>query len=85
MMKLAPGVATAPYRTTANNIYAVVKGSGTTMIDGEHFHWRRGDVMAAPAWRPHFHQATDDAILFRVTDEPVMQRFGWWREERTAH
>ncbi len=85
MMKLAPGVATAPYRTTANNIYAVVQGSGTTTIDGERFHWRRGDVMAAPAWRPHFHQATDDAILFRVTDEPVMQRFGWWREERTAH
>jgi gentisate 1,2-dioxygenase len=84
MMKLAPGVRTAPYRATANNIYAVVQGTGASTIDGERFEWRRGDVIAAPAWRPHFHEAAGDAILFRVTDEPVMQRFGWWREELPA-
>ncbi len=84
MMRLQPGVHTAPYRTTANNIYAVVQGEGISIVDGERFEWRRGDVIAAPAWRPHWHQATRDAILFRVTDEPVMQRFGWWREELPA-
>jgi gentisate 1,2-dioxygenase len=84
MMKLAPNVRTAPYRTTANNIYAAVQGTGVTTVDGERFAWRRGDVIAAPAWRPHWHEAADDAILFRVTDEPVMQRFGWWREELPA-
>jgi gentisate 1,2-dioxygenase len=84
MMKLAPGVRTAPYRATANNIYAVVQGTGASTIDGERFEWRRGDVIAAPAWRPHFHEAAADAVLFRVTDEPVMQRFGWWREELPA-
>jgi len=81
MMRLAPGVRTAPYRTTANNIFAVVQGEGVSTVDGERFEWRRGDVIAAPAWRPHSHEATGDAMLFRVTDEPVMQRFGWWREE----
>ncbi len=81
MMRLAPGVRTAPYRTTANNIFAVVQGEGASTVDGERFEWRRGDVIAAPAWRPHWHEATDDAMLLRVTDEPVMQRFGWWREE----
>jgi gentisate 1,2-dioxygenase len=84
MMRLAPGVRTAPYRTTANNIFAVVRGEGVSDIDGERFEWRRGDVIAAPAWRPHWHEAAGDAILFRVTDEPVMQRFGWWREEFPA-
>jgi gentisate 1,2-dioxygenase len=84
MMQLSPGVATAPYRTTANNIYAVVQGAGTTTVDGERFAWSRGDVIAAPAWRPHRHEAESGAILFRVTDEPVMQRFGWWREEFPA-
>jgi gentisate 1,2-dioxygenase len=84
MMRLDTGVRTAPYRTTANNIYAVVQGEGASAIDGERFEWRRGDVIAAPAWRPHCHEATGDAILFRVTDEPVMQRFGWWREELPA-
>jgi gentisate 1,2-dioxygenase len=84
MMRLGSGVRTAPYRTTANNIYAVVQGEGASTVDGERFEWRRGDVIAAPAWRPHWHEATGDAILFRVTDEPVMQRFGWWREELPA-
>jgi gentisate 1,2-dioxygenase len=84
MMRLAPGVRTAPYRATANNVYAVVQGEGVSTVDGERFEWQRGDVIAAPAWRPHRHQATGEAILLRVSDEPVMQRFGWWREELPA-
>jgi gentisate 1,2-dioxygenase len=81
MMRLAPGVRTATHRTTANNIFAVARGTGTTTVDGECFEWRRGDVIAAPGWRPPFHQSSDDAILFRVTDEPVMQRLGFHRVE----
>ena len=84
MMRLAPRIKTAPYSTTANNIYAVVKGSGATTVDGERFEWSRGDVIAAPAWRPHFHEAADDALLLRVTDEPVMQRLGFYRVEEPA-
>ncbi len=38
-------------------------------------------MIAAPAWRPHFHEAADDALMFRVTDEPVMQRLGFYRVE----
>jgi gentisate 1,2-dioxygenase len=79
MMRLAPGTRTASHRTTASNIFAVVRGNGTTTIDGERFAWKRGDVIAAPAWRPHFHESSDDAILFRVTDEPVMKRLGFYR------
>jgi gentisate 1,2-dioxygenase len=84
MMQLAPGRRTATHRSTANNIFAVVRGSGTTTIDGERFAWTRGDVMAAPAWRSHFHEAADDAILLRVTDEPVMKRLGFYRVEDQA-
>jgi gentisate 1,2-dioxygenase len=88
MMRLAPRVKTAPLQTTANNIYAIVKGSGATTVDGERFEWKRGDVIAAPAWRPHFHEAADDVLMLRVTDEPVMQRLGFLRIEepgQTAH
>ncbi len=81
MMRLSPRVRTAPYRATTNNIYAIVKGSGATTIDGERFEWSRGDVIAAPAWRPHFHEAAEDALMLRVTDEPVMQRLGFLRVE----
>ena len=81
MMRLAPRAKTTPLQTTANNIYAIVKGSGTTTIDGERFEWRRGDVIAAPAWRPHHHEAAEDALMLRVTDEPVMARLGFLRVE----
>ncbi len=84
MMRLAPKVKTAPYRTTANNMYAAVKGTGATTVDGQRFEWRRGDVIAAPAWLPHFHEAAEDALLLRVTDEPVMQRLGFHRVEEPA-
>jgi gentisate 1,2-dioxygenase len=81
MMRLSPRVRTTPYRGTTNNIYAIVKGSGATTVDGERFEWARGDVIAAPAWRPHFHEAADDALMLRVTDEPVMERLGFLRVE----
>jgi gentisate 1,2-dioxygenase len=81
MMRLEPGTRTATLQTTANNIYAVVWGSGATNVDGERFAWRHGDVIAAPAWRPHSHEADADALLLRVTDEPVMQRLGFFRVE----
>ncbi len=81
MMRLTPGVPTAAYRTTANNIYAVVQGSGTTTIDGESFTWSRGDVVAAPAWRPHSHRASGDAVLLRVSDEALLRPLDLLRRE----
>jgi gentisate 1,2-dioxygenase len=84
MMRLKPGLRTSPYRTTANNIFAVVHGTGVTTVDGERFAWKRGDVIAVPAWRPHFHEASDDALLFRVTDEPVLAKLGFQRVEEQA-
>jgi gentisate 1,2-dioxygenase len=81
MMRLSPRAKTATYQSTANNIYAIVKGTGATTIDGTRFEWSRGDVIAAPAWRPHFHEAAEDALMFRVTDEPMMQRLGFLRNE----
>jgi gentisate 1,2-dioxygenase len=81
MMQLAHGVETRPHRTTANNIYAVARGAGVSLIDGERFDWSRGDVLAVPAWRPHSHRASEDAVLLRVSDEPVLQKLDLLREQ----
>jgi gentisate 1,2-dioxygenase len=80
MMRLAPKTKTTPYRTTANNIYAVVSGHGVTVIDGRRTEWERGDVIAVPTWYEHHHEASEDAVLFRVTDEPTMAKLGYLRE-----
>jgi gentisate 1,2-dioxygenase len=81
MMRLASGVETELHRTTANNIYAVAQGAGISVIDDESFAWSRGDVIAVPAWRPHRHCATEDAIVLRVSDQPVLQKLDLLRTE----
>ena len=81
MMRLAPARAhcarTRPPPTTSTPSCAA---KGVTEVDGERFAWSRGDVIAAPAWRPHFHEAAEDALMFRVTDEPVLQKLGFYRD-----
>lgn len=82
MMQLSPGKATAPYRTTANNLYSPVEGEGETVVEGKSFPWRRGDVLAVPSWLGHFHRSDKAAVLFRVTDEPAFTKLGFLRDER---
>jgi gentisate 1,2-dioxygenase len=75
MMRLVPGITAAPYKRWENNIYAVVRGNGVTELDGKKLEWQRGDVVVIPARHEHTHRAVDDAVLFRVTDAPVMTPF----------
>lgn len=79
MTRIPANGATAPLRTTANIIYAVVRGSGIAEIDGETRPWAFGDTIAVPAWRPHSLRAQTDAVLLRVSDEPLMRKLGWLR------
>jgi len=80
MIKLRPGRESVPRKIMANSVFGVVQGSGVTVADGESMAWSRGDVVVVPAWREHTHRSDDGAVLFRVTDEPVMQKLGFLRE-----
>jgi gentisate 1,2-dioxygenase len=79
MTRLDAGSKTARLKTTANNVYTVVRGEGRTVVDGEAFEWKRGDVIAAPSWRSHHHEAGSESILFRVSDSPVLAALGLLR------
>ncbi len=82
MVKLAPGQDTKPYRTTANLIFSPVEGEGETIVEGKSFPWQRGDVFAVPSWQAHYHKSAKGGVLFRVTDEPVMSKLGFLRDEQ---
>ncbi|MDE1917013.1 MAG: cupin domain-containing protein [Sphingomonadales bacterium] len=79
MQQIDSGKPTRPCRTTANIIYAVVRGSGVTQVDGEEIGWSFGDTIAVPAWRSYRHIASQDAVLLKVSDAPVMAAFDWLR------
>jgi len=65
---------------TANNLYAVVRGSVLAVVEGQpDERLGRGDVLAVPSWHAHGLHCAEDATLLRVTDEPIIAKFGLLR------
>ncbi len=79
MHALDAGTRTVAFSTTANYLYTAVEGRGRSVIDGRTFEWERGDVVAAPARKSQYHESDSDAVLFCVSDEPVLERAGLLR------
>jgi gentisate 1,2-dioxygenase len=64
-------------RSTVNNLYSVVSGNARITIEGGiNEPLVVGDVVTVPCWHSHVIEAGDDAILLRVTDEPIYQKSG---------
>jgi gentisate 1,2-dioxygenase len=80
MTQLLPGQATKPRKEIANHVLGVMKGAGRTEVEGKELSWSRGDVIVVPAWHEHVHRSDDGAVLFRVSDEPVMRKLGFFRD-----
>jgi gentisate 1,2-dioxygenase len=70
-------------RSTANSVFTVIEGHGRSRIGEREFEWRRGDMMAAPGWHGQSHTASEDAVLLRVSDEPLMRMLGWHHTEES--
>jgi gentisate 1,2-dioxygenase len=77
------GLRTKAHRHTGSAVYLVFEGQGQSVIDGQRFDWRRGDLFVVPTWAWHEHASADgvEAILFSVHDTPVMQALGLYREQ----
>ncbi|HVL34414.1 MAG TPA: cupin domain-containing protein [Burkholderiales bacterium] len=69
-------------RVTGSSVFHVVQGQGRTVIDGKPFDWSRGDIIALPSWAEHAHANTgnEEAILFSISDRPVIEALGFYRE-----
>lgn len=78
------GFVSAQYRTTANVLFTVIKGSGRTHVDGEVIEWSMGDVIAVPAWRAYRHEVDSESFMVRASDEPLLRGIDMLREENVA-
>lgn len=86
---LRPDQATRSHRHTGSTIYHVMQGDGVTVAgrdrkDGAAMNWSRQDCFVVPSWHwHHFRNAsgTEPAILFSVTDRPVMESLNLYGEE----
>lgn len=82
LSRLAPGQETARSRRTANVIYHVVAGSGTTRAGDTELRWGPGDLFVVPGWTWQQHRAEQgEATLFSMSDEPILSAFGLMRVE----
>lgn len=79
---LTAGTKTKAHRSTSSTVYFVIGGEGVSVINGVEFHWGRGDVFVVPTWSWHEHHCKgDDAFLFSITDQPVLEVLGMFREQ----
>jgi gentisate 1,2-dioxygenase len=78
--RLVPGGRTTPVRRVGSSVVVVYQGTGTSVINGQRFEWGAGDMLVIPSWAAVDHQASEPADLFAITDRPIMEAFGLYRE-----
>lgn len=81
---LRPGEATLPKRETASTLYCCLAGRGTTEVAGQRLDWQENDIFVVPnhLWRRHINGDADNpAILYGVTDAPLLEKLGHFRAQ----
>jgi len=81
-MMLRAGQGDAPPLRSVSSAFHVVKGSGTTIINGETVNWGPKDTFTAPVFADITHQADQESFLVRIHDRPLQTKLGYY-EERT--
>lgn len=83
LSQLRVGRETIRHRSTTNFIYHVVSGAGTTLAGDTEITWEAGDLFVVPGWTWHQHRAKglESAVMFSMSDEPILESFGLLRTE----
>jgi gentisate 1,2-dioxygenase len=82
-MLLCAGAETRFKRETAGTLYQVIAGCGATEVAGRSFEWQRNDIFVVPgfAWRRHLNRSDEDAVLYAVSDMPLLEKVGQYRAQ----
>jgi gentisate 1,2-dioxygenase len=77
LMRLPAGTRHEVSKTTVNHLYSVIAGKAHVTVEGgAHESLGVGDVMTVPCWHGHSLAAEEDAIVFEVTDAPLLAKVG---------
>lgn len=84
---LPPGFEGKRYRKSSSQVHFVIEGRGATITDEVELDWSRHDSFVIPNWtwqRMRNASATEPAIVFTMSDAPILEKFGFYREERES-
>lgn len=74
---------TRTHRHNTNEVYYVVKGSGTTTVGDLELDWSEKDSFVVPPGEWHAHEAdAEESVLFAMSDYPIYDTFNIYHEER---
>jgi gentisate 1,2-dioxygenase len=80
-MLLRPDVRQAGPRRSSSAAFHVVRGEGTSWVDGRELAWSKGDTFSAPPFARIEHQAARSAAnLIRIHDRPLQERLRFYEE-----
>jgi gentisate 1,2-dioxygenase len=79
------GIKDRPHRHTAAAINYFFQGSGDSIVEGEKYSWKAGDLMlTAPGWAVHRHASHDEDVYeLTIQDSPLNIAIGslLWQED----
>ncbi|HXQ49476.1 MAG TPA: cupin domain-containing protein [Stellaceae bacterium] len=80
---LRPSETTRWKRETASTLYCAIAGSGATEVAGSRLEWLMGDFFVVPnfLWRRHVNAGAGDAILYAVSDQPLLEKIAQYRAQ----
>ncbi len=80
---LRAGEATRWKRETASTLYLVIAGRGHTEIGRRRFEWEENDIFVVPGflWRRHVNSPDAEAVLYAVSDRPLLDKIGQYRAQ----
>jgi gentisate 1,2-dioxygenase len=80
---LRPGEATRFKRETASTLYTAIESHAVTEIAGQCLDWQTNDIFVVPgfSWRRHVNKGRADAVLYTVSDAPLIEKIGQYRAQ----
>ncbi|WP_134765171.1 cupin domain-containing protein [Nocardioides sp. 1609] len=80
MQRVLAGNQSAPRRQTGSQVCAVLHGNGVIHVGNTSFPVESGDIVVIPSWHTWQIRADAELDLFSVSDAPVLESLGLYRE-----
>ena len=79
-MMLGAGQVEEPPLRSSSAAFHVIKGHGSSMINGQKVEWGPKDTFTAPVFADIKHEAGSEAFLVRIHDRPLQDKLGYYEE-----
>ncbi len=79
--RIIKGGHTRPGRKVGSSVFVIFQGSGYSVINEQKFDWSAGDMFVTPSWATYEHVAFEQSDLFTITDRPLLETLGLFRQE----